>query len=314
MTMKKSFLFLTIPFILLNCDNNLAQEKGSATVSEEFNKYWYNGKAEITSYKLQQARYGEIHEGSAVTVFVTEDFSAIKHVKLDNPKSAGNDAVGVIKLNLTKQFNTGIYPYSMMLSVFKPVNTSKWEHTLKITASSQEWCGHTFTQIDANKHKYKTKLLSYFETEGDQEKELPLTWMEDELWTLMRINPSELPTGNVKVIPGLLQQRLLHTDLGVEDAMITLKKVAENPSWIGSENNLKSYSIFYKEKQRTLTMYFSEAFPYTIAGWEESYLDGFGKDKKMLTTKAIKVKRIMSDYWYHNKKSDAALRDSLGLK
>ncbi|MBA3285970.1 MAG: hypothetical protein H0U27_13060 [Nitrosopumilus sp.] len=312
--MKKYFLILFIPLISLNCGNNLTQEKGATTITEEFAKYWYNGKAEITSYKLQQARYGEMHEGSAVTIFVTEDFSASKHVKLDNPKGAGSDAVNVLKLNLTKNFNTGIYPYSMMLSVFKPVNTVKWEHVLKITASSQEWCGHTFTQIDAGKDKYTAKLFSYFESEGNQEKVLPLIWMEDELWTLSRINPSGLPTGNIKIVPGLLQQRLLHSNLQAENATVSLAKASETPSWLGSEKNLMSYSIAYKEKQRTLTIYFSDAFPHAIAGWEESYPDGFGKDKKILTTRAVKVKTIITDYWNQNNNSDAALRDSLGLK
>lgn len=311
--MNKAFLVLFIPIISLNCGNNLAQDKGPTT-TEEFGKYWYGGKAEITSYKLQQARYGEMHEGSAVTIFVTEDFSAKKHVKLDNPQSAGNDAVSVLKLNLTKKFNTGIYPYSMFLSVFKPVNTGKWGHALKITASSQEWCGHTFTQIDVGKDKYNAKLFSYFESEGDQEKELPLVWMEDELWTLLRINPSSLPTGNIKIIPGLLQQRLLHTNLQAEDATASLVKVSETPSWLETERNLMSYSITYKGKQRTMTIYFSEGFPHAIAGWEESYPDGFGKDKKILTTRAVKDKTLITDYWNRNNNSDAALRDSLDLK
>lgn len=310
--MKKAFLVLSIPFVSLNCGNSIAPEKELAT-KDEFAKYWYNGKAEITSYKLQQARYGEMHEGSAVTIFVTEDFSASKHVKLDNPQSAGSDAVNVLKLNLTKKFNTGIYPYSMMLSVFKPVNTGKLEHVLKLTASSQEWCGHTFTQVNAEKNNYKAKLFSYFESEGDQEKELPLVWMEDEIWTQLRIDPSGLPTGNVKMIPGLLQQRLLHSNLQAEEASASLNKISGTPSWLRTEKQLTSYSIQYKNQQRTLTIYFGENFPHAIAGWEESYPDGFGKDKKTLTTRAIKNKTLITDYWNHNNNSDAALRDSLEL-
>ena len=76
----------------------------------DFDAYWYQGKAEITSYRLEQARYGEIHPGHAVLVFVTEDFSRTKQVKLDNPRAAGNDAVKILKLNATKKFNTGSTP------------------------------------------------------------------------------------------------------------------------------------------------------------------------------------------------------------
>ena len=86
-----------------------------------FKSYWYNGEAEITSFDLQQARYGHTYPGQAVMIFVTEDFSKAKQVKLDHPEEAGNDRINVLKLNLTKKFNTGIYPYSMMLSDRKSV-------------------------------------------------------------------------------------------------------------------------------------------------------------------------------------------------
>ena len=46
--------------------------------SNEFKDYWYEGKAEITTYKLDQARYGEIHNGRSVLIYVTEHFSKKK--------------------------------------------------------------------------------------------------------------------------------------------------------------------------------------------------------------------------------------------
>ena len=60
--------------------------------------YWNQGKAELTSFELQQARYGELHPGSAVLIFVTEPFSKTKQVKLDDPRRAPDDAVEVLKL------------------------------------------------------------------------------------------------------------------------------------------------------------------------------------------------------------------------
>ena len=53
--------------------NNLSQ-LGTYT-REQFQDYWYNHGAEISRYSLQQMRYGEIHEGDAVLVFVTEKIS-----------------------------------------------------------------------------------------------------------------------------------------------------------------------------------------------------------------------------------------------
>lgn len=67
-------------------------------------------------------------------IFVTEDLSKQKHVKLDDPQANEQDAQKVLKLNLTKKFVTGIYPYPMMLSVFTPVYDSI--PATKVTASS----------------------------------------------------------------------------------------------------------------------------------------------------------------------------------
>ncbi len=38
-------------------------------LSKNFKAYWYAGNAEITSYKLEQARYGELRQGKAVKIF-----------------------------------------------------------------------------------------------------------------------------------------------------------------------------------------------------------------------------------------------------
>ncbi|MBT5874791.1 MAG: hypothetical protein HOH43_15340, partial [Candidatus Latescibacteria bacterium] len=137
-------------------------------VSPGFGDYWFQGKAELTSYNLEQGRYGEMHNGHAVLIFVTEDFSKSKHVKLDRPQMAGADKVNVLKLNSTRKFNTGIYPYSMMSSVFTPIQRHIEPRTLKVTTSSQEWCGHTFTQMDLGTDSYDVRLHSYFENEGEQ--------------------------------------------------------------------------------------------------------------------------------------------------
>ena len=54
--------------------------------SDRFSVYWNQGKAELARYELQQVRYGEIHQGDAVLIFVTEDFLKDKQVKYDYGK------------------------------------------------------------------------------------------------------------------------------------------------------------------------------------------------------------------------------------
>ena len=79
-----------------------------------FNAYWYADQAEIRTYNLTQSRYGELHQGLATVIFVTESVSKKKGIKPDNYRKKG-DHVPVLKMNLLKKFGTGIYPYSMML-------------------------------------------------------------------------------------------------------------------------------------------------------------------------------------------------------
>ena len=65
-----------------------------------FDQYWYQGRAEISSYTLTQARYGELRKGDAVLVFVTEPLSKSRQVKTDPTPSNKEDVVSVLKLSL----------------------------------------------------------------------------------------------------------------------------------------------------------------------------------------------------------------------
>ena len=100
---------------------------------QQFRDYWYPNGAEISRFSLKQSRYGEIHEGDAVLIYVTEDFRPDTQVKADFQKP---NNVSVLKLNATKKFNTGIYPYSVMQSTFFPVDNN--QHAIKVT-SSMRW-------------------------------------------------------------------------------------------------------------------------------------------------------------------------------
>lgn len=280
-------------------------EQGTPVVStsnqgppDEFGDYWYQGKAELTSYKLEQARYGQIHEGHAVLVFVTEPFSKKKQVKLDYPAGAGQDEVTVLKLNFTKKFVTGIYPYSMMQSVFSPVELTQYPHALKTSMTAQEWCGHTFTQLNLEKEAYRLHGFSYFESEGDVQKELPLTWLEDEIWTRIRLNPADLPTGSLQMIPGSFFLRLKHHEFEAVKAEATL-------STSEADAATQVYELSFPGYDRQLRIRFERAFPHRILGWEERY--------NGLTTKATRMEVLQDPYWQHNRKQDTALRARLGL-
>ena len=285
------------------CSSTFAQPQDPAA----FAAHWYQGKAELTSYTLEQSRYGEVHAGHAVLIFVTKDVSREKQVKLDNPRAAGDDAVPVFKLNFTRKFNTGVYPYSMMTSVFSPIDGSRDPAPLKITTSSQEWCGHTFTQLNAIDDGYRVTELSYFESEGDRTLTLDDAFPEDGLWSRIRIDPGSLPLGRVKLTPGTQFQRLRHQAWQSAWAQVTLTEDPDDPARM-------LYTVAYEDVARTLRIRFDKAPPHGIESWEEAGASGWGPAASKLTTRAVRNKRIMLDYWSRHDVADARFREALGLE
>ncbi len=266
-------------------------------LSKDFKKYWYNGEAEITSYTLEQARYGEMRKGTAILIYVTEDFLTKEQVKADH-KNSNNTPI--LKLNATKKFNTGIYPYSTMQSTFYPVKDN--QHAIKVSNSIQEWCGHVYTQLN-NRNQFEITSHSYFQNEADQEFKLNKTILENELWAKIRINPNGLPQGDIQIIPSFEYCRLRHKEVKAYSAKAFIQK--------GTSTN--TYTLEYPNLDRSISITLTNTFPYTIEKWEETFISGFGNNSKKLTTKATKIKRIKSAYWNKNNNKDEVLRDKLGL-
>ncbi|RDY61774.1 septum formation inhibitor Maf [Flagellimonas nanhaiensis] len=305
--------FLLFGVIILGCKEQTADSKNmdlalndmaapikespKKSLSTDFKEYWYAGSAEITSYKLQQARYGELRDGNSVLIFVTEPFLPEKQVKADR---GGKDNVSVLKLNATKNYLTGIYPYSVMSSTFYPVHDN--QHAIKTSLSVQEWCGHVYSQIN-NRDNFEFTSHSYFESEADQNISLDKDLLENEIWTKIRINPADLPKGNLKMIPSLEFVRLRHKELKAYNAIATLT----------TSEGISSYSIHYPELERTLSINFTSQFPHSIESWTEDFKSGFGPKAKILTTTATKLKSLKTPYWGQNSVNDVVLRDSLGL-
>lgn len=271
--------------------------KPKKALSEAFKNYWYAGVAEITSFKLQQARYGETRNGEAVLIYVTEPFLPEAQVKADESHP---ENIPVLKLNMTKNYLTGIYPYSIMTSTFYPVHDNR--HAIKISFSSQEWCGQMYAQLN-NREQFNVISHSYFEGEADQDIKLEKTILEDEIWNKIRIDPKALPLGNFEVIPSLEHIRLSHKELKAYKAILTLAET----------NGTSTYEINYPELQRTLKINFSTDFPYAVQGWSETAKSGFGDNAKSLTSTATKMKTLRTPYWQQNGNKDLYLRDSLGL-
>ena len=305
--MRLSFIFLFSCFLFTACTEeqaSVANDNSTApsaafkyTPTQEYKDYWFNGTAEISSYALSQARYGELREGQAAMIFVTEPFSLSSFTKADNPSAADPT---VLKLNFTKNFNTGIYPYSMINSSFFPFEDG--QHALKVATSVQEWCGHVYMEL-RNTDKFEVDVNSYFEGESISGLNLPQTLLEDDIWAKIRLQPDNLPVGELDIIPSFFYLRLKHVKAGAYKANATLT----------TTDSLSTYTLNYPELKRSLTINYQTAFPHRIMNWEETHPKGFGSSE-LITTSAKLIKSIRSDYWRRNSNSDSGLRDTLGLK
>ncbi len=311
--MKYQKTFIIILFLLLNSSFSYALDSKNE-IKQKFNDYWYSSKAEISSYDLSQARYGKNYKGHSVLVFVTESFLPLKQVKAD---SNNKNNIPILKLNEVKKFNTGIYPYSLMTSVFSPITKiekTKINHPLKISFSMQEWCGNTYMQLN-NKEVFNIKSYSYFEKSGDKNIELEKNILENEIWTLIRLDPANLPLGNINIIPSFEYLTQTKKEIKAYKANAFLIYIDS----LDGKSNLRSYKITYPELKRSITINFSDNFPYIINSWEEAIYSSINEEgiteQKNITqkTNAKIIKTIKTDYWNKNRPVDDKMRTYLGI-
>ncbi|MFK7921527.1 MAG: hypothetical protein AB8H47_06195 [Bacteroidia bacterium] len=315
---KLTFFSLALGFALTACQpQDQSQRSANSDVaaiatanrsSGDLDPYWYQGKAEVNSYDLQQSRYGEIHPGYAVLVFVTEDFLTDKQVKNESYQS--KSSTKILKTNHLRKFTTGIYDYALMTSVFNPVDTRKYPHALKVTFSAQDWCGQSFMQLNRKGKGYEVEVRSYFEQEADQDFTVaPDLLLEDEIMNLLRINPEALPTGKIQLYPSATYTRLLHKP------MKALSAKATNEAYTGNEfegPELMVYTVEFNNIERSFIVVYESASPYRIAGWKETSSNPFNGSE--LSTLAKRKKTLMSPYWGQHDLADSHLREELGIE
>ena len=184
-----------------------------------------------------------------------------------------------------------------MSSVFSPIYSKT--HAIKTTYSCQEWCGQTYIQLN-NKNQYEVESHSYFEKNNDKKYTLRKDNLENEVWTILRISPEDLPIGEIQMIPSMEYLGLHHKAIKSYVANATFEK----------RDGLMFYTLEYPQLERTLIIQCADQFPFEIDSWEETISTTSGTS---LTTRAEKIKRIKSDYWNRNSVSDLHLRERLGL-
>lgn len=153
--MRSSRLFILfmliggLLFLLSSAPPFLSPQHKSNRFSElldsEFlkNSYWYQGLAEINHYQASVVKYGILRPAEEVVhILVTEKHDPILLVKADDWKRPG--LVDVLKFNYLTTIPTGIYTYREMISAFF---ANPEMNLIKLTFSSQEWCGQSFKEL-----------------------------------------------------------------------------------------------------------------------------------------------------------------------
>lgn len=203
-------IFLALAMIVLF---GPARPSPGASSAPDFDAYWHDGRAELDGYRIIVNRYGHPRRGRGVMITVTEPFSRSRHVKLERPSGAGSDSIDVLKLNLVRDFQTGIYDYHTMVSLF--VN-SRDLSPVKVAFSSSEWCGQVYEELDVRGSQLSQQVSSYFEGESSKQT-LPVPAsgiQEDELFIRLRgLRGPYLRPGETRKVPFLASpfyRRLAH--------------------------------------------------------------------------------------------------------
>ena len=278
---------------------------------DAFWKHWGDGQAEVASYTLIYPRYGAPRAGSAVAIFVTETFSLRERVKSESERCCADHEAPVIKLNLVRDFPTGIYDYNLMTSAFVLLQArgeARAGDPTKVSFSSQEWCGHVYHHVLFDDDRVRSTSHSYFEGEADRQESLPRPEggvSEDALWLWARglsgpvLRPGE--EARVPVLVSLARVRLQHVPL--QWAHATLRRAAAPESIEVPGGTFESDVLSATFDDRAITFWVDRAAPRRIVRWVTSE----GERAEL-----VAVERLA--YWRMNDPSGVGQLKRIGLE
>lgn len=259
-TMCNVFRLFFISAFLLSINDCLANP-------QIFWETWSDGAAEVSSYQFSQPRYGEVRSGTLQLIYVTEPFSTSQQIKVNNYDKTLSDHTIALKLNIVESWRTGIYEYQVMTSHF--VDAQNAFAPLKVTFSSQEWCGITYEEGRWQDRSLEYQIHSYFEGESSRQELSKELRPIDQLLVLARGLMSEGPQG-VKEFPkhwieSAKQRRLNHLSLKPYEASVSWKAPINRVSQLGS--HLTRPLQYQDSRGRNCTLYIEITSPYRVIEW-----------------------------------------------
>jgi hypothetical protein len=226
------------------------------SINQETNKtftdYWKNGKIEITKYDLKE---DSISVGEGSLTFSIDYVEGVN--KTDSIQTLHSDFSG--KIHQEK------YDYSAMTSTYLPLNLTVRPHAMKVINSVQEPTESSFLALSQIPKYYEMIAKNTFKEKTKEHFVLERKNLEDELWAKIRINPNDLPTGDIEIIPSFAFWQSVRKSPNIYEAKAELK------DYVGTEftgKKLKIYTLDYPDLKRNLSIVFEGAFPFEIVGWK----------------------------------------------
>jgi hypothetical protein len=272
------------------------------TASPTFWTAWGDGKAELSGYAVTTGRYGAPREGRVVLIYVTEPMDRRSWIKDDAGDVPPAERVNVLKLNSVLKFQTGIYPYSVMTSVFSPVDAPAADRfaPVKITLSAQEWCGSVYQKVMPGAAEFANESRSYFHAEGNTEttvKVPPGTLYEDALLIQLRELDGPFAGGedwSGSIVPSLWSARKRHVPLDPVAATIRRADATRDGKPV------TRFTLTYAAVSTTFDV--EKAAPRRVLGWKSAD----GDEGRILKTTRL-------PYWKLNQPGDERFLKELGL-
>lgn len=277
--------------------------RGRGTVaSSTFWSTWGDGKAELSGYRITTSRYGAARTGKVVLIYVTEPMDKKVWIKDDAGDVPAADRVNVLKLNHVLEFQTGIYRYAVMTSVFAPVDGGGPERfaPAKLTLTAQEWCGQVWQKVMPARDRFESELRSYFHADGERNDATsvpPGTLYQDALLIQLRELDGPFSGGrdwSGTIVPTLWGARKSHRPLAPVPATIARAKATRDGVPV-TRFTLAAGDV-------TTTYDVETAAPRRVLGWRSSD----GEDARILKTTRL-------PYWKLNAPGDEAHLAELGF-
>jgi hypothetical protein len=216
-----------------------------------------------------------------------------------------------MKLNLVRDYQTGVYDYNDMLSVFSAlaeVDGRSYGLPTKVSFSCQEWCGHVYSQLLFGPRSAHQVSHSYFDGEADSTRDIkfePNTGSEDALalWARGIGWPYTPPGGSnpASLVSSLEVSRAKHAPVRVIGAALSREAGTQRVTVPAGAFTVQMRTA--KLRDGSWRKYYVEAAPpHRLCKWEASD----GERAELLGSERMK-------YWEMNREGGEQALGRMGL-